>query len=502
MDATSPAPSSTPPSRSRFWNKAIKLQQLYLLVLPSTCIILLLGYYPKIDVVVKSMFRWKPGEVEEFIGLKNFVDIFNDPTFWASFQLVFILLAANLVKMWPGIFAAVALNRLTSDRLRYIFQVLFVVPMVIPGMVWLLIWKSFYEPSGGLINRILRGSGLMGFLDFLDSAMPQVALFADKSLSPEKLEGLSLHPNFIEPVFGGSWGLIVIGLFFTLLANHGDERPKRIHAAGLIAAASFVPLLSSRIPGGSGSLLVGFVVFVTLMALLARCLGPMWVLWMFGFAASLYAFKGQFALLILWTLIVLGLSELIRTMKERFSAEAQIKTIGTVFSILGIVLLLVTQTWTETTGQFEQGTPAWLGNKDLVIPALLFWGFPWVGTVGVLIYLAGLQQIPQDVYEAAELDGIGPIGMLFRIELPLILTQVRINLIFMTIGTLTAYEMFLILLGPNGGPGGKALVPGLYIFKKAFLEGRFGYACALGMVLFFIVLGLTIIYNKYVKVDK
>jgi ABC-type sugar transport system permease subunit len=92
--------------------------------------------------------------------------------------------------------------------------------------------------------------------------------------------------------------------------------------------------------------------------------------------------------------------------------------------------------------------------------------------------------------------------MLFRIELPLILTQVRINLIFMTIATLTTYEMFLILLGPNGGPDNRGMVPGLYMFAKAFLEGKFGYACALGMVLFFMILGLTVIYNKYVKIEK
>ena len=129
-------------------------------------------------------------------------------------------------------------------------------------------------------------------------------------------------------------------------------------------------------------------------------------------------------------------------------------------------------------------------------------GFPWVGTVGVLIYLAGLQQISNDVYEAAELDGVGPIRRVFSIELPLIMTQVRINLIFMTIGTLTAYEFFLILLGPAGGPGNKGMVPGLYMYQKAFLSGRFGYACALGMVLFMLVLLLTIIYQRYVKVEK
>ena len=82
------------------------------------------------------------------------------------------------------------------------------------------------------------------------------------------------------------------------------------------------------------------------------------------------------------------------------------------------------------------------------------------------------------------------------------MTQIRINLIFMTIGTLTDYGLFLILLGPEGGPGNKGMTPGLYMYREAFFNQRYGYACALGMVLFVIVLGITIFYQKYVKVEK
>ena len=138
----------------------------------------------------------------------------------------------------------------------------------------------------------------------------------------------------------------------------------------------------------------------------------------------------------------------------------------------------------------------------LIIPSLLFWGFPWVGTVGVLIYLAGLQNIDGDVYEAAELDGAGPLTRLFRIELPLIMTQVRINLIFMTIGTLNDYGLVLVLFGASGGPGNRGMVPGLYMYREAFASGRHGYACALGMVPFAIILGITMLYQKYVRVEK
>jgi ABC-type sugar transport system permease subunit len=125
-----------------------------------------------------------------------------------------------------------------------------------------------------------------------------------------------------------------------------------------------------------------------------------------------------------------------------------------------------------------------------------------VGTVGVLLYLAGLANIGQDIYEAAEIDGIGSVGKLFFIELPLILGQVRINLIFLTIGTLTDYGLFLLLLGSQGGPGGVGMVPGLYMYRTAFVDGEFGYACALGIVLAAIILVITVLYQRYVSIEK
>ncbi|MCD8482162.1 MAG: hypothetical protein LR015_05515 [Verrucomicrobia bacterium] len=116
---------------------------LYGLMLPTLIGMVVFDYYPKVDVVIMSFFRWEPPTVMEYIGLGNFLDAAADPLFWQSFQLILILLAVNLLKMWPGIFAAVALHRLANQTHRYIYQVLFVIPMVIPGLVWLLIWKVF-----------------------------------------------------------------------------------------------------------------------------------------------------------------------------------------------------------------------------------------------------------------------------------------------------------------------------------------------------------------------
>ena len=493
----STAASSSTSSRWKysFFQKAKLWSSLYLLVLPTVVSTVIFSYYPKLDVVVKSMYRWQPPAIVEFIGLRNFQDAFADPLFWQSFQLVFLLLGANLIKMWPAIFAAVALHRMRNEKLRYIFQVCFVIPMVIPGMVWLLIWKSFYDPDFGILNRFLNATGGMRFLHYLDGTaempglMPRMATALDPFFS-----------GVLNPVFSGLGGLILLGFLLVLRGYRSNPFPGKtrslVQLAGLGLTLMAVQVLGLTfwwllIPAG-----------IVLLVLLSRSLGPVWVLWMFAAFAALILFRDDLVLFGVWLAAVVIVTELVYAKVDFHRAQTIIRRSGGALIALGSVLLFLGGSWTEPTGQFIEGAPAWLGSKDLVIPAIIFWGFPWVGTTGTLIYLAGLQQIPEDVYEAANLDGVGPIGMLFRIELPLILTQVRINLIFMTIGTLVAYEMFLILLGPGGGPGNKGMVPGLYMFSSAFQHARFGYACALGMIMFVIILGLTIIYNKYVKVEK
>ena len=86
--------------------------------------------------------------------------------------------------------------------------------------------------------------------------------------------------------------------------------------------------------------------------------------------------------------------------------------------------------------------------------------------------------------------------------MPLIMTQIRINLVLMTISTLQAWENIYLFVGISGGPNGVATVPGLRIFRDAFSEGLFGYGCAIGFVIFVVTLALTYINNRFVKVNK
>lgn len=437
---------------------------LWILMVPAIAGLVAFTYIPNIESVIYSFYKWDGAMIEEFRGLDNFKEaFFGDPRFWGTFGLILILLAANLVKMWPSIFGAIVLHRMKSEKAQYLYRVLFVIPMVIPGLVALLLWKSFFDANVGIFNGLLHATGLMSLLAWLDHAWPALTGVVNQHVLAWNSDGsllvnlVTLPFKAIPVVFGCSWGLILWGALVLMLGRGWKPFAKLWILWPLIAALG----VFAWGPGPVAALVRG-------VPLLAAA-------W----------FVGQ------WL-----------HARDTHEAPARIAWIGWAAIALGLLVVVTSQIWTTPTKAFDLGRPAWLGHSQLILPAVILWGFPWIGTVGVLIYLAGLSNISQEVYEAAELDGVGFWGKIFRIEVPLIMTQVRINLIFLTIGTLNDYAFFLILLGPSGGPDDAGLTPGLYMYQQAFINGRLGYACALGMVMFLIILYITVFYQRHVKVDK
>ncbi len=442
------------------------LWPVYLLVLPALGLILTFSYYPAASAIYHAFFRWNGDEISEFVGWKNFLDAFGDPVLAKSFVLVMIFIAANLVKMVPSIITAVVIHRLTSDKWRYLYRVAFVIPMIIPGMVWLLLWKYFYDPTIGPLNKILRATGLMSALNWLDTTMPWLA----DVLGPQ----VNL---LIDPIFGSLWGF---GLFGGLILA-ALSGLKGFYKGWLWWIAILVGGWYLWGPGARG-----FSLFALLMGQAD-----------FGGMSGLWAGLAHMGALIA-AVIVPG-----EFLRRGEAGRVAIKRVAGFVIVLFAALVLLSATWTEPTGAFTpQSSPSWLGQKDLIRPAIIFWGFPWVGVVSVLLYLSGLGNIDQSVYEAADIDGCGPIRKFWNIELPLITTQIRLNLVLMIINTLKGWGLVFILLGDTGGPGGVGMLPGLYMFRKAFRDTQVGYACAIGLLLFFLIVYLTIINNKYVRVSK
>ena len=142
-------------------------------------------------------------------------------------------------------------------------------------------------------------------------------------------------------------------------------------------------------------------------------------------------------------------------------------------------------------------TQAWLGDPNLAIYAIMFIGFPFVDGFGLLICTAGLQAVSREVLQAAAVDGAGTISCFLRIELPLVIGQIRLLMVLNMIWTIQSFVTILILT--QGSPGYATYVPGLSLYFSAFQDKRMGYACAIGVSLFVVMLALTIINLKVLR---
>ncbi|GLV61026.1 ABC transporter permease [Dictyobacter sp. S3.2.2.5] len=126
----------------------------------------------------------------------------------------------------------------------------------------------------------------------------------------------------------------------------------------------------------------------------------------------------------------------------------------------------------------------WLGDPNIALYSLMFLGFPWIASTPFLLFLAGLQSIPGEIFDAASIDGASWLTRIMRIDIPLISGQFRLLFVLAIIN----YVQFAIPMAllTNGGPAYSTMTPALYMVNQAFYDGNWGYAAALSSVLFII----------------
>ncbi|MHB0999723.1 MAG: extracellular solute-binding protein [Armatimonadota bacterium] len=155
---------------------------------------------------------------------------------------------------------------------------------------------------------------------------------------------------------------------------------------------------------------------------------------------------------------------------------------------------LLNAAWKATlTEWFNIIPPTWLASEIHAKPALIVMGL-WGAGGGMILWLAGLQGVPQHLYEAAEIDGAGWWSRFWNVTFPMITPYLFFNLIMGTIGVLQSFEAQYIMTG--GGPADATLVPVLYLFNNAFSYFKMGYASALAWILFVIIMALTLVQLK------
>ncbi len=290
------------PDRS-LWQEIARARLAYLLLLPMFLSMIVFVYYPPLSALYHAFFRWDPTQpTAPFVGLDNFVTIVQDPHMGqAALNMLQLLTFSVVVGTVVPLVVAELIFAVRNVTARYAYRFLFLIPVIVPAVVTILLWRFFYDPNLGVFNALLDAIGL---------------------------------------------------------------------------------------------------------------------------------------------------------------------------------------------GGLKQD---WLGSFNTALYAIMFVGFPFAAGTSVLIYLAGLINISGEVLEAAALDGATGLQRIIRIDLPLLVGQIRLFVVLGIIGGVQAFQLQLIITNPPGGPGWQTTVPALEMYLRAVQESKYGVASAIGLLLFLFVLLLTIL---------
>ena len=135
--------------------------------------------------------------------------------------------------------------------------------------------------------------------------------------------------------------------------------------------------------------------------------------------------------------------------------------------------------------------PQWLYSTTWAMPSIILMSLWGVGG-SMVVFLAGLQGIPEHLYEAAELDGAGEWGKFWNVTVPMISPVIFFNMIVTIIFAFQIFDQVYIMTSGKGGPANATLVYVLYLYRQGFEYFKMGYASALALILFVIVLGITV----------
>jgi multiple sugar transport system permease protein len=139
---------------------------------------------------------------------------------------------------------------------------------------------------------------------------------------------------------------------------------------------------------------------------------------------------------------------------------------------------------------FNINPPAWISNPTYALYTLILLAV-WQFGSPMIIFLAGLKQIPQEYYEASSIDGAGKIQQFFAITLPSLSPIIFFNLVMQMISAFQSFTQAFIVSGGSGGPLDSTMFYSLYLYLKGFGFSEMGYASAMAWILLLIIAALT-----------
>lgn len=142
----------------------------------------------------------------------------------------------------------------------------------------------------------------------------------------------------------------------------------------------------------------------------------------------------------------------------------------------------------------ERWAAGWLGDTKLATPCIIAVSCWRYTGFHMMILLAGLQAIPEDIYEAAVIDGAGPWRTFRHITLPLMKRVVLVDALLITVGSVKIFDLIWVMTG--GGPNHASEVLATYMYRAAFSDDRMGYSAAIATVMLVLTMIATVIYLR------
>ncbi|MGN6442015.1 MAG: carbohydrate ABC transporter permease [Arthrobacter sp.] len=176
-------------------------------------------------------------------------------------------------------------------------------------------------------------------------------------------------------------------------------------------------------------------------------------------------------------------------------------------SLIGasVSIAIVWQAMFGDSGPVDQGLSffginlgGWVGNPAMTMPMFILLTV-WQFGAPMVIFLAGLKQIPGELYEAASMDGAGPVRKFFNITWPMLSPVIFFNLLMETIHAFQIFASAYIISNGEGGPAGSTLFYTLYLYLRGFSDFRMGYASAMAWLLVVVVGIITLIFFRTSK---
>ncbi|MDL2237312.1 sugar ABC transporter permease [Christensenellaceae bacterium OttesenSCG-928-K19] len=173
-------------------------------------------------------------------------------------------------------------------------------------------------------------------------------------------------------------------------------------------------------------------------------------------------------------------------------------TVGLIFGFIYDPNMGALNKFLEAVG-LENLTRSWLSDENIVIYALAF-VHVWVGIgQSVVLFVAGLQNIPYDLYESARIDGAGPWKQFTRITMPMLKSTTLIVLVLTTIGGFKCFDYVFVMTG--GGATHSSEVLATLLYKEAYAYSDFGYSAAISVALLIIVSVITAVQMRLLRKD-